>query len=748
MDLRTIMNSDAGASNPPPTSQSSSPISDPSLKQRAQSHSDYLGRPQPPIPQPHHTSPELSSPYGPPAQSPYQKFNAGPPPLNTSVGSQRSQSPSQVSTPYGPGPRDVYGASTFNSQHSAGPLTSPYTSQQPTGESQSYFAQQRSHSLQTVMTNPSRPIVESPPSAPQARPHHFSPPSTHRLSIPGTPLGPHPAFSSIQSTLQSPSSVYPLSSGRDSPRHLLSSPRPLFDPHPRDATQTQSPVTQRTFSPSSRPSKSTSQFHPSVSKEDTSTSSTKGNSHQNNSIAAAVAPSLSPAEKKGIETYTMPINSAPALDSQIISSPSVSRGGSHPLKMEVDNESGPQLESQPKRKRRRFNEPPIFAQRSVRVKGKCPIIQNPQPTVSKAARRLDPDPWASRRSSMAAASSVPAASSRPSQTLNAATPESSPYSAPPNANDPSAASAPFVPPPSVPGGLGPWEPSITGKIPYEEITKTVSDFLFQLVVMRNDGPSGVVEIEAKLGHLMDLERGERLNLPIFTEAVVNNSRARTSFQSNMTVEQHRAMNNFLNETVKASIPSNNANRIPISYAHKKERDTFYSVNPEELPPLIRQNLNRRHSPKVRVTRDLRSGKVLAKIVKCRLADIDVSSPKTHVDWRISVNLEMEYEGEIGDELPQEGVKGSQGERIKDRMSYRHLAYQVDLTQVAKANSPKGEFEHELELEVSADEIRRQGKLAMAGDSTNQYEELVKGFVDNIRVLARAVPDPDEPFPAS
>lgn len=28
---------------------------------------------------------------------------------------------------------------------------------------------------------------------------------------------------------------------------------------------------------------------------------------------------------------------------------------------------------------------------------------------------------------------------------------------------------------------------------------------------------------------------------------------------------------------------------------------------------------------------------------------------------------------------------------------------------------------------------------MAGDPGNQYEDLIKGFVDNIRVLARAVP---------
>lgn len=54
-------------------------------------------------------------------------------------------------------------------------------------------------------------------------------------------------------------------------------------------------------------------------------------------------------------------------------------------------------------------------------------------------------------------------------------------------------------------------------------------------------------------------------------------------------------------------------------------------------------------------------------------------------------------------------------------------------------SAKGEFEHELEVEVSAAEIRRQGQLAIAGDPNNQYQDLVKGLVDNVRILARAVP---------
>lgn len=145
------------------------------------------------------------------------------------------------------------------------------------------------------------------------------------------------------------------------------------------------------------------------------------------------------------------------------------------------------------------------------------------------------------------------------------------------------------------------------------------------------------------------------------------------------------MNNFLNESVKASIPKPGSTRIPLSYAHKKERDTFYDITANELPPVIQHNLHPRHKPKIRVTTDQTTGEVIAKIVKCRIADLDVYSPRTNVDWRISVNLEMNYDGEVQHLQQSDGgvARGRPGgERNKDRMSYRHLAYQIDLTQVA------------------------------------------------------------------
>ena len=86
--------------------------------------------------------------------------------------------------------------------------------------------------------------------------------------------------------------------------------------------------------------------------------------------------------------------------------------------------------------------------------------------------------------------------------------------------------------------LGPWEPSITGIRPYEEITKAVADWLFVHVVSRPDAGElasrGVeVEIEAKLGQLIHKDTNERFELPVVTECILS-EKARVSFVSSMT----------------------------------------------------------------------------------------------------------------------------------------------------------------------------------------------------------------------
>ena len=209
-------------------------------------------------------------------------------------------------------------------------------------------------------------------------------------------------------------------------------------------------------------------------------------------------------------------------------------------------------------------------------------------------------------------------------------------------------------------------------------------------------------------------------------------------------------------------------RIPMDYKHTYETDTFFELSqagalqlPRSISSGLQLNPRAVNKAKVRITNNTKTGKEIAKIIKTRVADLNVYSPRTAFDWRISVNVEMNFQGDIKELVEVDRRDGKKADRNKDRMSYKHLAYQIDLTQVTPAEvsknlsialnprlkhqlrymnqaTSKTDKEHELEVEVSSEEVRRQGQLARSGQ-INQYEDLIRGFVDNVRVLARHCP---------
>jgi polynucleotide 5'-triphosphatase len=86
--------------------------------------------------------------------------------------------------------------------------------------------------------------------------------------------------------------------------------------------------------------------------------------------------------------------------------------------------------------------------------------------------------------------------------------------------------------------LGPWEWSITGHKVSQEMTKLVADFIYMNVLNRGDlgelASRGVeIEIEAKLGQLINKETNERYELPVTSECILADS-ARVGFRSSMT----------------------------------------------------------------------------------------------------------------------------------------------------------------------------------------------------------------------
>ena len=76
---------------------------------------------------------------------------------------------------------------------------------------------------------------------------------------------------------------------------------------------------------------------------------------------------------------------------------------------------------------------------------------------------------------------------------------------------------------------------------------------------------------------------------------------------------------------------------------------------------------------------------MAKIIKVRVSDIEVYSPQTPFDWRVSVSLEVNYDGDMRELVETtEGKDQKRPDRNKDRVSYKHSHYQIDLTQVKAA----------------------------------------------------------------
>jgi hypothetical protein len=257
----------------------------------------------------------------------------------------------------------------------------------------------------------------------------------------------------------------------------------------------------------------------------------------------------------------------------------------------------------------------------------------------------------------------------------------------------------------------------------EELSKNVADFLFIHVINNQDMQEitsrGIqFEIEAKLGTLIDKDTNQRVDRFVATECVLDEN-GRVAFRSSMTEvsrplagnplhhvysnliqAHHKSYNDFLNNIVIQTDPrnpNNSAKRVPVIYKHRRETDRFFELPPElhgHLPGCVRARLgSRSRNVRVRVTYDQKTNEVLNKIIKARVADIDIHMPMAPMDCRISINLEANWDGSV-EELEQ--LAASKGERqpdrSKDRLSYTQGGYQIDLTQVTQAvNGPSVRF---------------------------------------------------------
>lgn len=536
--------------------------------------------------------------------------------------------PAPPATPYAPSSRDSYAApAPYNHQQPhhqpIDPLSSPYTPQSSNAGAQQHspqqsFAPKRSQSIQSVLSSDPAPSFSyhpkdhSPVAAPQSFPsQQFSPRA--QGSLPGTPLGPPPTFAR-----SSPSSVRPQSSGHESqPNQPPSSwvrqdsahgydQKPLVSPSaqsrpswqdsksveqtPRQHSIASEKEHEETVSPRTVPAPRTRQGGSTDPVDQAAAPSTQKHSHSEEQVwKESPTRSLShSSQPQQPQQHHQPTLKGQSLPSQMDTAPDVTASPS----------SQP-----PKRKRRRFNEPPIYAQRSSHGRGKGPVIKNPLPPIAKHMRDSPNNPWAARvRSSAASVSGGSVrASSQPAPKSHADVPTTP--------NGPSVQA--HAPEPPQQGHLGPWEPSVTGYIPHEDMTKLVCDFLFQHVVLRNDvgaepagssasGQGAIIEVEAKLGKHIDQDRKERLYLPVMTETILNkeNSRFRTSFESSMSLVSYYSETTLHLPLLTLLGTTSRHEQLP----QRSRESRVAQQQPRPHPPLLRPQKRTRYilrSPPIR-----------------------------------------------------------------------------------------------------------------------------------------------------
>lgn len=158
--------------------------------------------------------------------------------------------------------------------------------------------------------------------------------------------------------------------------------------------------------------------------------------------------------------------------------------------------------------------------------------------------------------------------------------------------------------------------SILGWDPTDEFAVLIGDWLAE----NGEGYSNL-EIEAKVGRIMDSSTGQRVQLPVRTETIIEMQRG-WRFESHMSDAQHQKINGLLNKAVEQSSGK-------ITYQRQKEVDLFYSDE--------RGGIDSRS--KIRVTKDEESWATKSTIMKKRLNDINVYCPNRTLDYRISINVE-------------------------------------------------------------------------------------------------------------
>lgn len=281
-------------------------------------------------------------------------------------------------------------------------------------------------------------------------------------------------------------------------------------------------------------------------------------------------------------------------------------------------------------------------------------------------------------------------------------------------------------------------PSISGTMPRNDFTKLVTEWIWaNHEAVKNsygDVPnvSDYIELELKLGQIIDKAKDRRISLPVNTECVISNDyyNQECMFQAGVLLPEF----NSAIDTLETFMAESNEIGPGTPAAQKNKRGKFV-MEKMHVVDMIASTASRNSRPSsTRVTLDTKTKRRVSSIQKQRINDLFLFLPNTRFDLRLTMSLELPVDM---NDVSYENFKTKiNTQREKNRVSYIHqaTATRMDFTKVKEANSKITKYEVEVEMD-NGSLIR---SIKKVNDDPLLFPDLVQAFLDNARILTRKI----------
>ncbi|GMM29164.1 polynucleotide 5'-phosphatase [Martiniozyma asiatica (nom. inval.)] len=281
-------------------------------------------------------------------------------------------------------------------------------------------------------------------------------------------------------------------------------------------------------------------------------------------------------------------------------------------------------------------------------------------------------------------------------------------------------------------------PSISGTMPQNDFNKLVTNWIWanveQVKMSYPEEPKVMeyIELELKVGRIIEKTNDRRVNLPVNTETVLlgdyYNQECR--FEAGVLQPEFQVCTQVIERFMaEAADQANGSGPVNGPKRGKFVTEKLHVVD------MISSEVSRNQRPSsTRVTLDLKTKRRMSTIKKQRVNDLFFYLPNTNFDLRLSLSIEWPEEmNDVAFSVFQNKVSM---QREKNRVSYIHqnTATRIDMTKVKEGSNKQARYE--IELEMNTQSLMR--SINKVSDDPLLFPDMVQAFLDNARIITRAM----------